>query len=410
MGLYQLEMIFACLLMLSLLLRPIAARINLPFAAVLVISGVVGTSLISALGGELIIHPEQFRDLIFYVLLPILVFEAAFKIDAANLFKNIIPILLLTGPIMFISIAIASTIIYIGIVDGELFPWIAAVLTGILLSATDPVTVIEKLEQVGAPKKLILILDGEGIFNDATAIVLFSMFTYLITNPEISISGADAITMFLAIFFGGALIGLLCGLFFMVMSRLCDGPMLQALNTIISAFASFYIAESFLNVSGVMAVLITSIIMSRVIHFDYPGEDERFVERLWTLNGFVADSMVFLLTGVTLSANLFENQMAAVIISIIAILIARSASIFAFTPILNLLPSFTMPKNQQFILFWGGIKGAVPLALAFSIPTYIEYATTIQAITCGVVLFSIFIQAPTIGLLARNLKVTNNNP
>ncbi len=205
MAMQQAVILFAGLLMSAVLLRPLSDRYNVPFTGLLVIAGYVGSELMQIIDGGLEIELGGFRNLILFILLPVLVFEASFKIDAQKMLKQLIPIMILSVPMVLLSVAVTAFLIYYGIGDPVQFPWMAALLTGALLSATDPVVIMPLLKKGGVPEQLILLLDGEGIFNDATAIVFFTMIIFLILNPQIEVTTGDAIVMFLVVFFGGAL-------------------------------------------------------------------------------------------------------------------------------------------------------------------------------------------------------------
>ena len=217
---------------------------------------------------------------------------------------------------------------------------------------------------------------------------------------------------FLAVFFGGIFIGLLVGLGFLLVSRLFDDSIQQALVTLISAYTAFLIANELLQVSGVMAVLVTGLIMGRVIHNDFQDERGSFVDTFWGFNVYVAEALVFLLMGVTVSLNMFEERWLAMLIGIAAIMIARAVGVFGASPLINLLPWVErLPKDFQQVLFLGSLRGAVVLALSLSLPLDLPYWWTIQSIAFGVVIFSLFVQAPLIDPFLRrsNLVGKENN-
>jgi CPA1 family monovalent cation:H+ antiporter len=203
----------------------------------------------------------------------------------------------------------------------------------------------------------------------------------------------------------------LVGLGFLLVSRLFDDSIQQALVTLISAYTAFLIANELLEVSGVMAVLVTGLIMGRVIHNDFQDERGSFVDTFWGFNVYVAEALVFLLMGVTVSLNMFEERWLAMLIGIAAIMIARAVGVFGASPLINLLPWVErLPKNFQQVLFLGSLRGAVVLALSLSLPLDLPYWWTIQSIAFGVVIFSLFVQAPLIDpFLRRSTLVGKEN-
>jgi len=407
MDISQTIMMLAGMLILALMLRPLAERRKLPFAAVLVLTGFLGSEALLAFDLDTGVRHQSFHDLIFYVFLPLLVFEAAFKIDALMLRKNLFVILLLSIPVLLLSTTITAVLVYFGIGHPEGFPWIAAFLTGAVLSSTDASPITARFPGLGVPRRLRVLMEGEDLFNDATAIVTFGIFLYIAQHPMEEITFGDALVAWLVVFFGGIFVGLLVGLGFLLVSRLFDDSIQQALVTLISAYTAFLLADELLQVSGVMAVLVTGLTMGRVIHNDFQDERGSFVDTFWGFNVYVAEALVFLLMGVTVSLNMFEERWLAILIGIAAILIARAVGVFGTSPLINLLPWVQkLPGNFQQVLFLGSLRGAVVLALSLSLPVDLPYWWTIQSIAFGVVIFSLFVQAPLIGPALRRSSLT----
>jgi CPA1 family monovalent cation:H+ antiporter len=411
MDIRAIMMLLAGMLLLALLIYPLAARYRLPLAAVLVTVGFIGSEAMVALGWDTGIRHDSFHDLIFYVFLPLLVFDAAFKIDARLLWQNLVVILILAIPLMLLSTVVSAAMIYYGIGHPTGFPWIAALLTGALLSATDPLAISELLRRVGMPRRLAVLIDGEALFNDATAIVTFGIFLYIAQHPTEHITFADASIRFGVVFFGGMLVGLLVGLAFLLLSRLFHDPVQQGVVTLISAYASYLVAEDLLYVSGVMAVLITGLIMGRVIHSDFQGPQRGFVDDLWSFSTYLSEALVFLLMGVTVTLGMFEERWLAMLIGIAAILLARALGIFGAVPLINRLPGARpIPMTHRRVLYLSGTRGAVTLALALSIPTELDYWWTIQAVAFGVVLFTLFTHLPYMEPLLRRSGLAAKSP
>jgi CPA1 family monovalent cation:H+ antiporter len=391
-------MLLALMLLLALLLKPFAAKFHLPFAALLVVTGFVGSEVIVAFGGDTGVRYNSFHDLILLVFLPVLIFEAAFKINLEQLMKNGVVILFFAIPVMLLSTVVAAIAVYYGIGHPTGFPWIAAFLTGALLAATDPVAVLEVMRKLGVPERLCMLLDGEALFNDATAIVTFSIFLYIAQHPAEQILVSDAIIRFSVVFFGGAIIGLLLGVTFLILSRLLLDYIQQAIVTLIAAYTSYIVAEQFLHVSGVMSVLVAGIVMGKVIHHDFGDTaGSQFVDDFWSFNVYVAEALMFLLMGVTITVGMFTDSWLAMLIGIGAVLISRAVGVFLGAPIISALPRVeSIPMAYRKVMFLGGLRGAVTLALALSLPTDLSYWWTIQSIAFGVVIFTLFVQAPLI--------------
>ncbi|MFT5427078.1 MAG: CPA1 family monovalent cation:H+ antiporter, partial [Gammaproteobacteria bacterium] len=161
------------LLLVAELVEPLAKRIHLPFSILLVIIGFIGAEVVvKRLGVDTGIRWDNFGTIIFYFILPILIFQAALEINIKLLWENIIPIGLLALPLMLVSASVIAACVYYGIGHAIGFPWIAALITGALLSATDPAAVLALLKNANAPERLSMLLEGESLFNDATAVVM----------------------------------------------------------------------------------------------------------------------------------------------------------------------------------------------------------------------------------------------
>jgi len=390
--------LLAMMLLLALLLKPFAERYHIPFAGLLVVTGFVGSEILVSLDIDTGVRYDSFHDLILFVFLPLLIFEAAFKINAQQLFKNLIVILFFAIPVMLFSTAIAAVMIYYGIGHPTGFPWVAALLTGALLAATDPVAVLEIMRKAGVSERLCMLIEGEALFNDATAIVTFSIFLYIAQHPMEDISILDASLRFLVVFFGGSIIGLFIGFGFLFLSRLLHDFVQQAIVTLIAAYISYLIAQQWLNVSGVMSVLVTGMVLGRVIHSDFKDhEKSSFVDDFWTFNVYVAESLMFLLMGVTITLGMFTDNWLAMLIGIAAVSIARAIGVFGGARLISFIPSVERISHEdQSLMFIGGLRGAVTLALALSLPLELEYWWTVQSIAFGVVIFTLFVQAPLI--------------
>jgi CPA1 family monovalent cation:H+ antiporter len=395
-------LILSGLMLLAIVLQPLARILHLPFTATLVIAGFIASELLVMAGIDTGIRAENFHDLIFFVFLPVLVFESAYNINAGLLRKNLLPILFLAIPLMLLSTVITATLVYFGIGHPAGFPWIAALLTGALLSATDPVAVVALLRQMGVSERLAILMEGESLFNDATAIVVFSVFLTIATGADGPISVADASRHFLHVFFGGILVGAGTGLVFSVLVKLAGKTIIKAMATVISAYLAYLVAESVLHVSGVMAVLVTGLILGYRSRRAAPGMPAGFEQELWEFNAYVANVLVFLFMGITITSGMFEERWLAMLIGIAGVLLARALGILTCVPLLNrLTPIEPIGRPYQVVMLWGGLRGAITLALALSLPTSLDYWWTIQSIAFGVVLFTLFVQATTTAPLLR---------
>jgi CPA1 family monovalent cation:H+ antiporter len=398
-------MMLMVMLLLAVLATPLAKRLALPFSVLLVAGGFAGSELLVAAGVDLGLRWYHFHDLIFFLLLPALIFESALNLDPRLLLKNLVPILILAVPILLLSTGVTALLLYYGIGHPSGFPLIAALLTGALLSATDPVAVLALFKQVDAPKRLHVLVDGESLLNDATAIVLFGLMLAFAQTGDASPTFSAAVLKFFGVFFGGIGVGVAAGLLALLLYRIQCTAVVQGAVSIIGAYGAFFVAEEFCHVSGVMAVLVTGLFLGAARRRS-PERYHRFLEELWEFNAYVANAMISLLMGVTVTVGMFEERWLAMLIGIGAVLAARAIGIFGMMPLVSRLPG-VVPIGMRFrlVMFWGGLRGAVALALALSLPLELEYWFTVQSIAYGVVLFTLFVQAPTMHLLIRRLRL-----
>jgi CPA1 family monovalent cation:H+ antiporter len=252
----------------------------------------------------------------------------------------------------------------------------SALLFGALISATDPVAVIALFNEIKAPKRLLTLIDGESIFNDATAIVLFTilMAVPISSVQDVSQQALPGFISFILVLCGGVIIGIIVGLLGSLMLHIKKGDMiLQFTVTLITAYVSFILADK-LKASGVISTLCAGLVFSATSDFTIRRRHRESLHHFWEYFAFTANSFVFLLLGFT-ELSIFHTQKSIqhsiwiILLSIPIIVIARACVIYILVPLYN---KFTSEENKisaayQAILLWGGLRGAVPVALVFSI-------------------------------------------
>ncbi len=395
------------ILVLSLIAQPVSQWLSMPFASILVVFGFITSELIVYAGIDTGIRADNFQSIIFYVFIPVLVFESAYNMDKQVLKENLVVILFLAIVAMLLTCCIAAVLLFYGIAHETGFPWLAALITGAILAATDPVAVVAKLREINAPKRIALLLEGESLFNDATAIVLFGLFLSMATASETVVptnsidSATDIVVRFIVIFFGGCLTGLLVGLLFGFLQKKVKQVLLIGVMSLAAAYGSYLLAEYFM-VSGVMSTLLAGLSFS-ILSQSEKGPSDAGNNYLWNALSHVANVSVFLVVGAVITLEMFEQRWLAMLIAIIAILLARAISVYGVLAFFALFKSLKVSLPAQTVMVWGGLRGAVTLALALSLPTSLDYWWTIQSIAFGVVMFSLFVQAPTMKLVAKKL-------
>lgn len=385
-------LIIVVMLLIAVMVEPLARLMRFPFSALLVIVGFAGSELLVATGIDTGLRWEQFSYLILHILVPILVFESAFSLKARVLLKNMLIVILLAIPFMLFAAGITGVALFYGIGHPVGFPWSAALLCGVILSATDPVAVVALFKQLGAPDRLTALLEGESLFNDATAIVMFTLLVATATSGE-SFQVSAALTAFVYSFLGGIAVGVTCAAVGALWYRSFKSETARALITVMSAYLTFYLAEDVLHVSGIVAVLLAGLIIGECHRLN--AKDNSLAPEAWELLAYCSNALLFLLAGATITWQMFESHWLAMIIGIAAAAGARGLVIYGILPLsTNNFSDEPVPGPYRTVMMWGGLRGAVSLALALSLPTSLTGWYSVQSIVYGVVLFTLFVQAP----------------
>ena len=403
-------LLLSLVLLVALVTERLAGWLRLPFNLLLVIVGFVGSEALIALGVDIGLRWEDFHDLVFFILLPILVFDATVRLNYRDLLRDLLPILVMAVPMILVSTALMGTMIYYAINHPAGFPWLAALITGAMLSATDPDAAIAVLKQSHAPRRLIVMLEGESLFNNATAIVTFSLLVGLAVEMASFDTLADVgwlqITLrFGLVFFGSLGAGVVAGVLACALMLWFHRPVNIGLISVVIAYLVYVLAEEVLQLSGVMTLLSCGLLIGEFLRRREVVAEETFFCHLWDLLGYVAGAMIFIVGGATITTTMFSQRWLAMLAGIVAALLARTLLVHGTLSVLGRMPGVEpLPWRQQFILNWGGgVRGAVTMALALSLPLQLDYWFTIQSIGYGVVIFSLLAQAGTMRLFVARI-------
>ncbi|MEO0928707.1 MAG: sodium:proton antiporter [Cyanobacteria bacterium J06643_13] len=385
--------------------------VNFPYTVGLVIVGLILSSLASNFEVLEIVNTFKLsEELILFIFVPPLIFESALNMDSRLLLRNLTPVLVLAIPGLLISTAIVGTAL----------AWLTplslgqALLFGSLISATDPVAVIALFKELGAPKQLTVLVEGESLFNDATAIVTFNIILTAIAAGQV---GEDALNQgiisFIISFVGGITVGAVFGyLMRWTMNLAQNNSLVLATISTITAYAAFLIAEEIFQVSPVMAVVSTGLVIGWYKANRLDAEERKYLGEFWEYTAFFANSLIFLLVGITASSfeffeQLSETQSLLTIlgITIVTVLVTRAIVIFTLVPLVNFFRESKIPFSYQLVSYWGGLRGAVCLALALSIDPQFPNRDLIVILTLGIALFTLLIPGTTIGKLIQNLQL-----
>ena len=349
------EEIIIGLLFVAALVGIAAHRLRVPYTVGLVIIGLVLT-----LRGQVVIQISP--NLILALLVPPLIFEAAFHLNINDLRHNLAPILTLAIAGVLLSTAIVGGIIVWG--TGLALP--VALVFGALVSATDPVSVVALFRTMGVPKRLQVLLEGESLFNDGTAIVVFDLVIIAAMQGMQTFNLTSGVLEFLRVAGGGVLIGLVLGwLVSQTISRI-DDYLIETTLTSVLAFGAYLIAEPLLGVSGVLAVVAAGLVNGNIGPRGMSPTTRIVVANFWEYAAFVANSFIFLLIGLRIDLTELYNEWQLVVWAIAAVLVARAVAVYGLSRI-----SGNIPSKWRHILFWGGLErcylagaGAQPAAHA----------------------------------------------
>ena len=377
-------------LFIAAIVAMVARLIKIPYTIGLVIAGIALSFL-------------PFRDsvglskeLIFVSFLPVLVFEASFYIRWKELKENFAVVLTLATVGVIFSAAITATGMHY-LIGWE---WPIAMVFGILITATDPVAVIATFKETGVQGRLKLLVEAESLFNDGTAAVGFGIAITLAMGQPMDVP--SALSLLVTSIGGGILCGGLMAGGLLLLAGQTEDPLVEITFTTVAAYGSFFLAEYF-HCSGVLATLTAGLIVGNLgILGSISAQGRKSVESFWDYATFVANSLIFILIGIEESHENFGLFLLPIIVAIAMVTLGRAMAIY---PLCGLFfPSELRVKmNHQHALFWGGLRGALALALCLGLPPELSHRSEIITVTFGVVAFSVFVQGLTMKPMLKAL-------
>lgn len=404
--------------------RAVGRKITLPYTVLMLGLGLAAGVALRTLAPdaepfEALRHPVS-TDLILFVFLPALIFESAFALDVHAFRKNVGFVAVLAGPAMVLAtLATAGGAYGLTRVFGELpWGWPAALVFGALISATDPVAVVALLRDVGAPKRLGLLIEGESLLNDGTAIVVFTVLLSLLTGETSAVEPGSVALSFVKVVAGGVAVGWLFGwLATTWLARTYDDPLVEITVTLVLAYAAMVVAEAVLHVSGVLAIVTAGLMAASRGRTRISPEVRHFLHEFWEMLAYVANTLVFFLVGVVIAVHLHEApwpRLGLIASTFGLILVVRFAAIFLFRPLANRFVREPVSPRQATVMAWGGLRGAVSLALALMVATHPDVPSavgeSILELTAGVVLATIVIGGLSTGKLLAKLGFVTATP
>ena len=385
-------LIIGLLLIVSLVAMAVR-RFRVPYTVALVVAGLLITFQSAA---QVNLTPE----LILALFVPPLVFEAAFHLNFSDLRRNLPAIMLLAVPGVILTTLIVGGILSLALPLGIT----AALVFGALIAATDPLAVVSLFRKLGVPKRLAVLVEGESLFNDGTAIVVFNLMLATALTGHFDLIGS--LLDFIRVAIGGILVGLALGWVIARLIERVDDYLIETTLTTVLAFGAYLAAER-LHVSGVLAVVAAGLINGNIGPRGMSPTTRIVLFNFWEYVAFLANSLVFLMIGLKVNIPALVQSWQSIMWAIFAVFVARMVVVYGLSYISNRVAE-PISASWQHVLSWGGLRGAICLALVLSLPaSFGTQAELLQVMTFGVVLFTLLVQGTTMSPLIRRLKIVS---
>lgn len=393
------EIVFVTLFAVATAVALAARWLRVPYTVALVGAGLL-------LGTAHAFHaPHLTKDLLYAVFLPGLLFEAAFHLEFPKFWQNKIAILALAVPGVVAAIALTAVILApvanaLHFVDG--FTLAHGLVFAALIAATDPIAVVALFKSLGAPKRLNVLVEGESLLNDGTAVVLFTLILGIVSGGRVSASAA-AID-FMKVVGMGIFIGTAVGFAVSAVIQRVDDPMIEITLTTIAAYGSFVAAEQF-HYSGVIATVVSGMLCGNYAARTGMSPSTRIaVESFWEYVAFALNSIVFLLIGFEIRVETLVASWRPILVAYFAVLVARAVVIFVVSALLRRSRE-AMPWSWSAVLTWGGMRGGLSMVLVLGLAPEFPHRELLITMTFGVVILSILIQGLSMAPLLRRLSL-----
>ncbi len=378
----------------------IAKRFSFPYTALLLLTGFVAQGFLTVTG--ISSHVYVSTDIIYFLLLPLLLFESAVHMNFHQFRLQFKTVTFLATFGLLLSIAtIAILVTYLAGL-----PFSVALLFGALISATDPIAVLAIFKNLGAPKRLSLLADGESMFNDATGVIAYKVVAAAVLAGN-SLGAGETIQgvgSFLVVFVGSIGLGAVCAyLMSLFIAKIDNDRLVETTMTVALAIGSFVIAEHFFHFSGVITTVVAGIVLGNLGKTRISAGVHQFLEELWEYIGFIALSVVFFFSTFTLEIEHLFSRPLFFLLIVVCVFIGRAVSVYVSFWITNRSKLFfdepNVPLAWQHVLTWGGLRGVIPLVLVYSIPDSYMYKGLLLQATLITFLCTLFINATTIDKL-----------
>lgn len=417
----------------------LSRKTKIPYTVLLVFVGLLivpvvnipGISSVFGFLGDLTLTPEM----LFYIFLPALIFESAYNMNIRRMVDSAWSITMLAIVGLLLSTFLIGGALYLLLPHlGLPIPFLVALLFGGIISSTDPVAVLSLFKEVGVPKRLAMIFEGESLFNDGTAVAIFLVLLGIIQMGG-GIEAATAIeggVLFIGMIVLGVVVGLVVATVFSVALRLVKtNEFVAATILLVSAHITFILCELInaenllghgVHVSSIIATTFTALFLGNYSRHILNAKTDRYLSNVTEHIAFMANSLVFLLAGLLFaSADVDFRQLALPIIAtVLIVMVVRAISVFVVVTPINLLKlEEKIPLSWQILLSWGSLRGALAIIIVLLIPEdltiagwSLEYSVRefLLALTIGCILATLFIKAPLLPAFIRRLKIDRPEP
>jgi CPA1 family monovalent cation:H+ antiporter len=389
--------LFVAIVGLGALVALVARRLGVPDSVVLVVLGLAIGALAPA--ERFTITPE----LVLAVLVPGLVFEAAYRLDVAELRRTFLGAVLLAVPGVLIS-AGAVAVILSAFAAVPLGP---AFVVGAIVSATDPVAVIATFRHLHAPRRLATLVEAESLFNDGTAVVVFTIALGAIAQ---AVTPAEAVATFVATVAISAVIGLGLGVLAAQVMNRTEEQAIELTISLVLAYGTYLLADH-VHASGIIATVVAGIVLGTYgRRIGMPLRTFDALDATWEFIAFLLTALVFLLIGTAITVGQLREAAAAIAWGVAAILVGRAIVVYGLLGLAARALHAAgrgpgLRTSWLHVLFWAGLRGAIAVALALSLPQDLPDRTRLQGIAFGITLFTLLVQGPTTDLLLRRLRI-----
>jgi len=402
------------LLFIATLVGLVTRRLRLPYTVGLVLMGLVLGLINQSPAVNLptfivdigpLVRETITPQIILGMLVTPLLFEAAFHLSWDDLRRNLGLILALAVPGVILTTLLVGVIVSLGAeLTGIEISLSIALVFGAMMSATDPVSVVALFRSLGVPKRLQVLMEGESLFNDGTAIVIFALMESIVFSTQQASGGAiflNQLTEFVRVAGGGLVVGLFLGWLVSQMIIKIDDHLIETTLTTVLAFGAYLLAEQ-LHVSGVLAVVAAGLVNGNIGPRGMSPTTRIVVTNFWELAAFLSNSILFLLIGLEMNLDDLVSSYQLILLATLAVILARAVVIYGLT-----LVQRDIPWRWSHVLLWGGLRGAISLALALSLPA--SAGTQLQTMVFGVVLFTIIVQGGTMQQFVRRINLVERS-